>query len=167
MSRRSATCECGASKRVGDEACARCMALDGGNVPEQTLVNALRNLGGDATSEAVMVETGWSYRHLRRTAQRLERTGRVLRVETGEERHINMPTLMLDDACPPPRGWRQMRLPRFEAYLEPARFAAGSQAMVQLGRVVQRQRRAHRVEQLGFRFRRRRPQADGPERACA
>lgn len=166
MGKRSTTCECSAPKRVGAEACDRCSALDGRNVPEQTLVNALRNLGGDATSEAVMVETNWSYRHLRRTAQRLERTGRIIRVETGEERHINMPVLMLDDAHSAPKGWRQMPLPRVSAYLEPAAFRSGSQAIVNIRRATPRQRRAHRVIQLGFKFRRRQ-KVDSPERAAA
>lgn len=166
MSKRSKTCECGSTKRAGAEACERCEALDGVDVPESTLVNALRNLGGDATSEAVLVETNWSYRHLRRTAERLEKSGRVLRIETGTERHINQPVLMLTDAHPLPKGWRQMKLPRLDAYLEPMRSRSGSQAIVNLRRALPRQRRARRVEQLGFRFRRR-PKVDAPERAAA
>jgi hypothetical protein len=164
MSRRSATCECGSAKRVGAEACDRCAALDGADVPESTLVNALRNLGGDATSEAILVETNWSYRHLRRTAERLEKSGRVLRIETGTERHINQPILMLADAHPLAKGWRQMKLPRFDAYLEPMRNGSGSQAIVNVRRVVQRRRA--RV-QTSFKFRRRGRPADAPERAAA
>lgn len=161
MSRRGRTCECGSPKRIGAEACDRCSSLDGTNVPEQELIDALRNLGGDATVEAIQVEAGWSYRHTRRVAQRLEATGRVLRIETGEERHRNQPVLILDSARER-RRWAQMHLPRLGAWLEPSREAAGCRRILNVRRAVRRQR----AQQMGFKFRRARGTAP-TERAAA
>jgi hypothetical protein len=155
MSKRGRVCECGLPKVPGEEACVRCMALDGGNVPESALVNALRNLGGDATSEAIMVEVGCSYRHLRRTAARLERSGRIIRIETGEERHANQPILMLDSAGERRPRWAQLHLPRFSGWLEESREGAGSQVSIQPRRSDRRRVRA-RMVQLDLAFRKRR-----------
>jgi hypothetical protein len=158
VSRRSRICECGTPKQVGDEACARCLALDGGSEAERVIVNALRALGGSATTEAVMLEAGISYRQARRAASKLEKSGRVLRVEDQMNvRSKNMPTLHLSDITPPSVEWLQLAIPTFDAYLVEA-GAAESEAIVKGKRGSStRARRAHIMEiQLELRLSRRR-----------
>lgn len=59
-------CECGRHKRVPDDACARCMALDGHATYDRIVISALRTLGGPATTEELAREVGWTHRHASR-----------------------------------------------------------------------------------------------------
>lgn len=73
------------------------MMLDGVRLGDAMVIAAMRNLGGDSTIEALMLETDWSYRQCRRALSDLERQGRVIRMETGEENHFLQPHYLLAD----------------------------------------------------------------------
>lgn len=170
MSKRGRTCECGATKRAGAEACDRCTSLDGASHSEQAVVSALRSLGGEATTEAILHETGLSYRTYRKAAAQLERSGRVAKelVESWQPAVGGPGTahMTLHDVTAVVDAWMQMQLPRLDAYLEPSRDfddEAGSRRMVVARRAGTRQR-----AQMAFRFRkRRRSEPSTPERAAA
>jgi hypothetical protein len=91
-------CECGREKAEGATACAQCEYMDGTLPGDIALIQALRSLGGAAAPDAVQLEMGCKYRQYRRVANRLERSGRIRRVETGEEHHKNVPLIVLAGA---------------------------------------------------------------------
>jgi hypothetical protein len=79
MSRRSRTCDCGAPKTPGDEACPRCRTLDGDSVASADVIAALRYLGGRATLAALVITTGKAERRVRYALVELQESGRLER----------------------------------------------------------------------------------------
>lgn len=116
MSRRR--CECGNAKEPGWPSCLTCYEIDGRTDRERRVIQGLRAVGGIATTDTLMVETGWSRRRVLDAIVSLKTSGRVLRLVTGEEQHALNPTFVLSDSQPselvvwsqlvfsaPPRAW--------------------------------------------------------------
>jgi hypothetical protein len=129
------------------------MALDGVGDSERALVGAIRSLGGSATNDALMLETGLQYRTLRKAAKRLEERGRLRREQVegwqAETGGTGVAMLSLAAAQMALEGWMQLALPSLDVYLEPAfvdEERAGSR------RRLDKQRRAP-VQQLELAFR--------------
>lgn len=155
MSRKGKWCECGNPKLIGHEGCPRCEALDGTSVPEATVIAAIRSLGGTATPDAIQLETSYSYRQFRRACARLEKSGRVRRVEDAENvRSKNIPTLHLRERDDVEQvGWVQLAVPKISNWLgEVDAAAAGLASRVQDVRRTPRRARRALGEQLRFAF---------------
>lgn len=156
MSRRGRTCECGRAKAVGAEACPRCTELDGDGMPEKKLIDALRQVGGEGTTEAVLVESGMSYRAFRRASAKLEASGRVVREQeetTWQKASGGQGAAVLTLVHREQPRWRQLRFPPLVAYLEPVEVReapAESRGIVNVRRAVPRQR----ARQMKFSYRR-------------
>jgi hypothetical protein len=80
LSRARARCECGRQKVLSDDACERCLILDGTD-REAAIIAALRLLGGHGTTDVIAHTAHYSRRHVLRLCAKLLRRKRVVRRE--------------------------------------------------------------------------------------
>jgi len=103
-------CQCARPRAPGHDSCARCLWLDGWSRPSGVLIACLRDLGEQASAEALMVATTWSHRNVLRAAAELEAAGRLRRVleddceDTGAPRSWFCLRGRMPDGWAPPRG---------------------------------------------------------------
>ena len=92
----TARCECGRRKLPGAESCFRCGWLDGlGTGGGQDIISALRRLGGQASNDALELETGMPERTLRRALAQLRNLKRVATDVDRDEANRNVSTARL------------------------------------------------------------------------
>lgn len=73
-------CDCGNDCAPGNEACDRCSELDGNcNTGEYDMIRAFRLLRGEATKEALVLESGLAIRTVERYLAEWERAGKLIR----------------------------------------------------------------------------------------
>lgn len=92
----AARCECGRRRLPDAESCFRCAWLDGlGTGAGQDIISALRRLGGEATNDALEIETGLPERSLRRALAQLRNLRRIVTEVDRDEQNRNVSTARL------------------------------------------------------------------------
>lgn len=80
----SGTCECGRRKLTSVAACDRCIYLDGSTIQDFEMIQLLRESSDGYTVQALVAETGRVRESVYASLRRLERKGRVIRLQDAE-----------------------------------------------------------------------------------